>query len=316
MKSGVTVCIPTYNSGKFVLEALQSVVDQTRAADEIIVSDNHSEDNTVELIENFKEENNIQQLHININPMNIGYRKNFIKCYELASRKYFLILHSDDLLKPYALERLYDFMETHLELALVGGKAETVRFDGQVFSDTTYNESRIFEKGDFYRFTKMTHSYIPFSSVLFKKEFINEVGYLQEDAAGPDDIYWPEVLKKYPIGLLAEVIIQFGYKSAGQEHQKNFLDLKRLIKFYDYKMDKLLALIDDKRKHKEVRSILRNNIANLCVTAGTGVGQNHGKYGLSLVYFNIALKYNPNIIFTKRYTKNFVKILLRRSNKF
>jgi glycosyltransferase involved in cell wall biosynthesis len=49
----ISVCIPTYNGGQFIKEQLDSILNQTRTVDEIIISDDSSTDQTVEIIKSF-----------------------------------------------------------------------------------------------------------------------------------------------------------------------------------------------------------------------------------------------------------------------
>lgn len=51
----ISIVIPTYNHAHFLEKALQSVFDQTYTNWEIIIVDNHSTDNTVEIINKFKD---------------------------------------------------------------------------------------------------------------------------------------------------------------------------------------------------------------------------------------------------------------------
>jgi len=46
----ISVCIPTYNSEKYIEECINSVLSQTYQNIEIIVSDNNSQDNTLKVI--------------------------------------------------------------------------------------------------------------------------------------------------------------------------------------------------------------------------------------------------------------------------
>ena len=56
MRPLISVCIPTFNSEKYIIECLQSVLNQTYTEFEIIISDNDSSDDTLNLIESFKDE--------------------------------------------------------------------------------------------------------------------------------------------------------------------------------------------------------------------------------------------------------------------
>nr|WP_319569909.1 glycosyltransferase family 2 protein [uncultured Draconibacterium sp.] len=49
----ISVCIPTYNGGLYIKEQLDSILSQTRAVDEIIISDDSSTDQTVEIIRSY-----------------------------------------------------------------------------------------------------------------------------------------------------------------------------------------------------------------------------------------------------------------------
>ena len=50
----ITVICPTYNSENNIKECLDSVLNQTMSPDEVIISDDGSNDNTIEFLNKYK----------------------------------------------------------------------------------------------------------------------------------------------------------------------------------------------------------------------------------------------------------------------
>ena len=53
MENGAAIIIVTYNSGKTIACCLHSVLETLRPCDEVLIIDNHSQDNTVKQIQRF-----------------------------------------------------------------------------------------------------------------------------------------------------------------------------------------------------------------------------------------------------------------------
>lgn len=51
----ISVCIPTYNGAKFIREQMESILIQLSEEDEIVISDDSSTDNTIEILESFED---------------------------------------------------------------------------------------------------------------------------------------------------------------------------------------------------------------------------------------------------------------------
>lgn len=103
----VTVGIPTFNRAHFLADAISSVLAQTYADFELVVSDNASTDNTSEVLAKFKD----SRIRIHRNATNIGLLGNFNRCLELARGDYFVLLGSDDYWEPTLLSRLVPLLE-------------------------------------------------------------------------------------------------------------------------------------------------------------------------------------------------------------
>jgi glycosyltransferase involved in cell wall biosynthesis len=89
----VSVVIPTYNHARYLGRALQSVLDQTYKNWEAIVIDNHSTDNTAELIASFADQR-ITYLKIHNNGVIAASRNAGIRA---AKGEWLAFLDSDDL---------------------------------------------------------------------------------------------------------------------------------------------------------------------------------------------------------------------------
>lgn len=82
MTTSVAIC--TYNGEKYIAEQLNSIVNQSVKPDQIVLSDDNSSDNTVQIAEELLKNSGISYL-ININKPNIGITKNFDKALSLCT---------------------------------------------------------------------------------------------------------------------------------------------------------------------------------------------------------------------------------------
>lgn len=121
----VSICIPTYNSGATLAQTLASIVGQNYPRLEILVVDNASTDNTVEVARRFDD----PRITIHRNPTNIGAEGNFNRCIALASGVYTAIYHADDLYTAQMVAQQVEFLERHPEAGGVLTEATVV--DGQ-----------------------------------------------------------------------------------------------------------------------------------------------------------------------------------------
>ncbi len=88
----ISVCLATYNGEKYIVEQLNSILSQLDINDEIIISDDHSKDNTIQIIRNL----NDSRIKIYSNEKEKGYSKNFENAINKASGDILFICDQDD----------------------------------------------------------------------------------------------------------------------------------------------------------------------------------------------------------------------------
>jgi len=107
----VSVIMPAYNSADFIAEAIQSVLQQTHLTWELLIIDDASDDNTVEIIEKIASADPKIQLFQNKTNQGAGISRNIgIKS---AQGAFIAFLDADDLWLPEKLETQLEFMKIH-----------------------------------------------------------------------------------------------------------------------------------------------------------------------------------------------------------
>lgn len=96
----ISVCIPVFNGENFIKESINSVINQTEKNFELLVIDNCSTDQTVNIVTEY----NDPRIRVFVNKQNLGIIPNFNKCIELAKGDFIVLLPHDDVLLPTALE--------------------------------------------------------------------------------------------------------------------------------------------------------------------------------------------------------------------
>ena len=107
----ISVITPAYNCANTIEETILSVKSQTYKNWEMLIVDDCSKDNTVEIVKRYSlEDHRIKLICLEQNSGSATARNTAI---QHATGKYIALLDSDDLWKPEKLERQLRFMETH-----------------------------------------------------------------------------------------------------------------------------------------------------------------------------------------------------------
>lgn len=102
----ISIIMPSYNSGKYICKSIDSVLRQTYKNFELIIIDDCSNDNTIEIVSSYKDE----RIKILKNESNQGAGITRNKGLSLANGRFICFLDSDDYWRDDKLEKQLNFM--------------------------------------------------------------------------------------------------------------------------------------------------------------------------------------------------------------
>jgi glycosyltransferase involved in cell wall biosynthesis len=137
-KAEISVIIPCYNSQKTICRAFKSIENQTLFPLEVIIVDDASTDNSIDLLQKIKQTSaiNIKLIHLPsnkgaANARNVGWGE--------STQKYIAFLDADDAWHPMKLEVQYKYMQNNPEISMTG-------HDYKVVSDISNLNWHIYSK--------------------------------------------------------------------------------------------------------------------------------------------------------------------------
>ncbi len=108
MRELVSIIMPSYNTGRFIKDTIESVLVQSYCNWELIIVDDCSTDNTDEIINQYLVDERIRYIK---NDINSGAAISRNRALKEAKGKWIAFLDSDDLWKPEKLEKQIAFMQ-------------------------------------------------------------------------------------------------------------------------------------------------------------------------------------------------------------
>lgn len=132
----ISVCLATYNGEKFIKEQLDSILLQLGPEDEIIVSDDSSTDNTLNIIKSYKDE----RIKVYANQKYHSPIYNFENAIKKAIGQYIFLADQDDIWLPHKVEKMRPLLEQY---DLVMSNAQVVNSSLNIIKEKFYSNNPI-----------------------------------------------------------------------------------------------------------------------------------------------------------------------------
>lgn len=205
----VTVCVPTYNKASLLKQSLESILAQTFSDFKLIVVDDHSSDDTREVVASLRD----GRVEYVFNATNLGYTANCNRCIDLAlesESRYIAIYYDDDYYAPTILEREVDFLERHSRAGFVHTAQFYYNEDEDRYSlRKPYPTDRILSGIELLDDLCLRGRYhITTPSVLVRRDAYVKAGNFEPIfKICPDLDLWWRMLEHYDMGYVAEPLL-------------------------------------------------------------------------------------------------------------
>lgn len=183
----ITVLMPAYNAGKYIREAITSVLEQSFADFELLIVNDGSTDDTADIINSFNDERIVV-----LSQENKGVAAALNNGLRHAQAPYIARFDADDVCYPYRLQVQYDFITSHPYYSIIGSGVDYTDVNGDLIftwqpDALSHNQIRQLS----YRICPFIHS-----SVFYKRDTVlNAGGYNELAYTFEDHFLWAGILK-------------------------------------------------------------------------------------------------------------------------
>jgi len=210
----ISVIIPCYNRAQLIIKSVDSVLNQTYKNIELIVVDDGSTDNSLQVLEAIREKDNRVKV---ISQENKGPYPARNKGLKEAKGEFIAFLDSDDTWDPHFLQKLYKALEAHPAAVLAYCGWQNTGLPGQrgkPFIPPDYearpNKAGIFLKGNRW----------PIHAALTRRNILDEAGGFDEQfTTAMDYDLWLRIVPFHKIVLVPEVLAFYYFHKGAQIHK-------------------------------------------------------------------------------------------------
>ena len=197
----ISVGVIAYNSSEYILDVLESIKDQTYQNIELIVSDDKSSDNTVEIAQEWvsKNKERFVRAEVIVPEKNTGTAGNYNRALFASRGEWMKFIDADDIMFPNCLEDNVDYVSKHPE-------AKVVFSDILYFEDAknpskkhfvSEDEKKMFEKNVQEQFrVVLKKNHMPPSSSFMYAQMLKDNPYQEEYGVVEDAPKWIDLTRK------------------------------------------------------------------------------------------------------------------------
>ncbi len=200
----VTVIALCYNHERFVLEALQSVVNQTYSNIELIIVDDFSMDNSVKNILKFLENNS--SFKISFNKSNVGNCRSFNQALGIAKGKYIIDFSTDDVMLPERIaNQVEKFEECSDKVGIVYSNGLYIDENSEPLNGGQVLDNSFMPEGNVYK-QFLEGSFLIPCTMMIRKIVLEQLGGYDENLAYEDLDFWIRSSRTWEYAYIPQIL--------------------------------------------------------------------------------------------------------------
>jgi glycosyltransferase involved in cell wall biosynthesis len=134
----VSVCMATYNGSAYLCEQLDSILSQLQTEDEVIISDDHSTDETQAILSGYQD----ARIKIFRNPGKRGHVQNFAYALAQATGEFIALSDQDDIWHPDKIATMMEAFAADRKTTLVLSNGILIDAEGRLLTQRLYEDDR------------------------------------------------------------------------------------------------------------------------------------------------------------------------------
>jgi glycosyltransferase involved in cell wall biosynthesis len=217
----LTVAVPTCNGAAHLAETLQTIMGQEGVAFELVVSDDRSDDETLDVVRDVSG----NRARIAVNSERLGLAGNWNRCVALCQTPMVAIFHQDDVMKPGHLAAHLRAFAADETIVLVASASDVIDETGNPIPDDVVGRGglgpvdRIFQPGELAALMVEGNPLRCSAVTLRRDAFADTGGFDPSYRYVLDWEFWLRVSRRWPIAWLANPTVRVRWHVASETHR-------------------------------------------------------------------------------------------------
>jgi glycosyltransferase involved in cell wall biosynthesis len=248
LRPKVSVCVPVYNTVKYIKEAIDSILNQSYNEFELVIVDNCSTDGTSEILRTYHD----SRIRLFRNECTVSVPKNWNKCLEYAEGDYVAIYHADDIYYPNIVEEEAAVLDKYPDVGAVFAFADYLYMEKipnrEMVMPNIFKEINIYDAKETINLVMRYASIFFCPTVMMRKSIIARVGgYNDHDYKWTFDLdMWLKLSRKSKLCIINKRLMKYrisasqgssGFEASGhREHYKavdRYLRMNNILHWFN-----------------------------------------------------------------------------------